>query len=94
MKLRHKAFIWGMYVTPEHRRHGLGRRLLEAALAQARELPGLRQINLEVVTSNRAAYTLYESCGFETFGVERDAFSVDRTYHDVAYMTLRLDHSG
>lgn len=90
VKLKHKAFIWGMYVTPDFRRRGVGRALVEAAIARARELPGLRQINLEVATSNRAACALYESCGFETFGVEREASQVDGAYHDASYMALRL----
>ena len=32
MKLRHKATIWGMYVTPEWRGRALGRALLTAAI--------------------------------------------------------------
>ena len=35
LKLRHKAMIWGMYVSPECRGRGLGRTLLTAAIARA-----------------------------------------------------------
>jgi GNAT superfamily N-acetyltransferase len=31
-KGRHKAMIWGMYVAPEARRTGLGRRLMQTAI--------------------------------------------------------------
>ena len=34
-KERHKAQIWGMYLREEHRGRGLGRRLMEAAIAFA-----------------------------------------------------------
>ena len=44
LKLRHKAVIWGMYVTPEWRGRALGRALLTAAIARAREVEGLEQL--------------------------------------------------
>jgi ribosomal protein S18 acetylase RimI-like enzyme len=89
LKGAHKAYIYAMYVTPEFRQLGVGRALLDAALARAAEL-GLRQVSLLVVTANRAAVRLYESAGFETFGLERDAFYVGEAYYDVAYMALKL----
>jgi RimJ/RimL family protein N-acetyltransferase len=90
-KSHHKAFIWGMYVAPEFREQGIGHSLLTTAISKARKLPGTRQINLTVITSNQAAHSLYESCGFETFGLERRAIEVNGIYYDVAYMTLHLD---
>jgi RimJ/RimL family protein N-acetyltransferase len=91
LKTQHKAFIFGMYVTPEYRGQGVGRTLIEAAISQARDLSGLRQINLTVTKSNQAAYTLYKSCGFEEFGVERKAFEIEGCSYDVAYMALHLE---
>lgn len=90
VKTAHKAHIFGMYVHPQHRRQGLGRALLQAAIARARDL-GLRQINLSVVKANQAAVLLYESCGFEHFGLEKDAFKIGSDFYDVAYMALRLE---
>lgn len=89
-KTRHKASVWGMYVAPPFRGQGIGRALLQAAIAQARALPGVRQVNIGVTTSNRAAYALYVSCGFETYGVEREAMAVEARYYDTAYLALRL----
>jgi RimJ/RimL family protein N-acetyltransferase len=91
MKSHHKAFIFGMYVAPEYRGQGIGRALLEAAVSRARQLPGLRQLTLTVVASNQAAYSLYKSCGFETFGLEREAMEIDGNYLDLAYMALQLE---
>lgn len=94
MKSHHKAFIGGMYVAPEFRGQGIGRALLGAAVSRARKLPDLKQINLTVVTSNQAARSLYKSCGFETFGLERGAVEIDGNYYDVAYMTLPLEQGA
>src|SRR5688572_32283912 len=41
LKLAHKAVIWGVYVAPSFRQRGVGRLLLEHALAHAASLPGL-----------------------------------------------------
>lgn len=89
-KSRHKAVIWGMYVVPGSRRQGVGRALLEAALSQARGLEELRRVNLAVVASNVAARSLYEWCGFEVYGVEREAFRIEGDYLDLVHMTLCL----
>jgi GNAT superfamily N-acetyltransferase len=32
IKLAHKAFIWGMYVSPSYRRCGVGRKLVSSAM--------------------------------------------------------------
>jgi len=89
VKSEHKAFLFGMYVLPEHRRQGVGRALLEALISRAGEI-GVRQVNLTVNSENRAAVLLYESCGFEQFGLERDAFRIGDGFFDTAYMALRV----
>lgn len=54
-------------VAPDHRRQGIGRRLLDAVLADAYSR-GIRQVYLEVRESNTAARVLYASRGFEEVG--------------------------
>ncbi|KAI0352514.1 hypothetical protein OH77DRAFT_1428551 [Trametes cingulata] len=76
-------FIVAMWVAPEHRRRGLGRRLMEAALACAAEdtkaptgaLEGdnvgtKAEVILEVTLENERAKRMYEGLGFETFLVK------------------------
>jgi len=53
-------------VAPERQRQGLGRLLLDAALAAARDL-GL-QLKLEVHRDNAAAVALYRQAGFARLG--------------------------
>jgi RimJ/RimL family protein N-acetyltransferase len=89
-KLAHKAMIWGVYVRPAFRRHGVGRRLLEYALAHAASMPGLRQILLSANAANPASTALYKSVGFEPFGVERDFLLVDGALHDEIHMSRRV----
>jgi ribosomal protein S18 acetylase RimI-like enzyme len=89
-KLRHATEFAGMYVAPEFRRRGLGGALLDAALAHARSLPGVRQVKLAVNAANLAARSLYQSRGFTCFGVEPEALCVDGRYYDEELYVLRL----
>lgn len=90
LKMKHKGMIFSMYSAPEHRGKGVGRALMQALIERARALPDLEQINLSVVTSNAAAKNLYESLGFETYGVEKRCLLVDGQYLDEAHMVLFL----
>jgi len=56
----------GMFVEGAERGRGLGRRLLEAGEALARE-NGFASIELEVYAHNEAAMALYRGAGFEPF---------------------------
>lgn len=56
--------IYGLGVKPEYRRKGYGREiLLESIKILQRELS--QDVMLQVVSSNKKALDLYESCGFE-----------------------------
>ncbi len=90
-KMRHRSNIWGMYVPKELRRKGVGKVLVEAAIAYARELPELEQINLDVVLTSKEARHLFIAMGFETWGVEHAAFKLHDRYFDVEHMTLYLN---
>ncbi len=57
------AHLEELYVVPERRGRGLGRALLEAAMAHARER-GAAHIDLGTSEDDVAARALYESAGF------------------------------
>ncbi|MBP1974643.1 GNAT family N-acetyltransferase [Cohnella thailandensis] len=89
-KLRHKAMIWGMYVSSEHQGRGIGRRLIAAVQDRARQMDGLEKLILYVVIGNAPAQKLYRSMGFESFGIERNALKLGDVTYDEDLMVYSL----
>jgi RimJ/RimL family protein N-acetyltransferase len=88
-KHRHKGILWGMYVRPDARGTGLAASLVQRVIEHARAL--VEEICLTVVSSNVAAYRLYNAAGFEQYGLERRALKVGNEYYDEVLMALPLD---
>lgn len=88
LKFNHKANVVGMYVKPEMRSSGVGRKLLTKAIDQAKSIGEIEQIKLMVVSSNEAAKNLYKSFGFEIYGTEKNALKVNDMYYDEHHMVL------
>ncbi|HET7616849.1 MAG TPA: GNAT family N-acetyltransferase [Bacillales bacterium] len=89
-KLRHKANLFAMYVTPRKRGMGAGRALVEVLVAKARELEAVEQIVLAVESGNEKAKWLYAAAGFQTYGKEPKALKEGGQYFDEEYMVLFL----
>ncbi len=89
-KIRHKAMVWGVYVTEAVRSRGIGKALMSALIARASSLPGLEQLRLAVGTDQTAATKLYRSVGFQSYGCERRCMKVGNAYVDIDHMVLRL----
>jgi RimJ/RimL family protein N-acetyltransferase len=89
-KMRHKGFVWGVYVSAAWRGKGAGRMLLTALVQKARTQPGLERITLHVATRQTAAVRLYSTLGFQSFGCERHALKVDDVYVDEEQMVLSV----
>ena len=86
---RHVMDVRGLGVAPDHQGRGLGRTLMEAAVAEARRR-GARKLRLRVLGANSGARALYESCGFAVEGVLREEFLLDGRYVDDVLMALVL----
>lgn len=71
------AHLISMWVEPAARGRGLGRGLVERALAWASE-QGAARVELWITETNQAALRLYESCGFALTG-EREPFPPEPT---------------
>ncbi|TCU12918.1 acetyltransferase (GNAT) family protein [Rhizobium sullae] len=66
----------GMGIIPAYRGQGLGLRLMETTLKQAREY-GIGRVELSVHADNARAIRLYEKVGFVSEGVSKDAVHID-----------------
>ena len=85
----HVLEIKGLTVSPAHRRRGVGKALMHAAIEYARDA-GARRLTLRVLSHNTAARDLYTACGFEIEGVLRGYFRLDGRYVDDVLMALPL----
>ncbi|MDQ0414002.1 ribosomal protein S18 acetylase RimI-like enzyme [Mesobacillus stamsii] len=90
VKLKHKANIFAMYVTPSQRIRGIGKALVKTAIQQATQLNSVEQIHLTVTSSNEPAKKLYASLGFKAYGIEKNAMRIEGTYYDDNLMVLFL----
>ncbi|MFZ1022834.1 MAG: GNAT family N-acetyltransferase [Thermoplasmata archaeon] len=63
--------VWGMWVSPELRRRGLGRKLLDRVLSWVQSANPNREVGLDVNPSQTVAVHLYESRGFHATGKTR-----------------------
>ena len=86
----HKGRILRMYVQPESRGQGVGKLLLQEVISQAKQIEGIEQLHLTVVTTNIAARSLYRSMGFEVYGTILQALKMDEQYWDEEMMVLQL----
>lgn len=94
LKSAHKAHLWGVFVHPRARRRGVARRLIAAALDHARTLEGVNLVHLGVSEKTPEARALYESMGFQVWGVEPDCIRIDGRPAREFHMLLSLNPMG
>ncbi|WP_203700236.1 ribosomal protein S18-alanine N-acetyltransferase [Asanoa iriomotensis] len=73
-----EAWIQNIAVRRDAQRQGIGRRMLEALLAEA-ERQRARAVLLEVAVDNAPAQKLYATYGFEPIGVRRGYYQPSNT---------------
>lgn len=71
VKLAHKATVGSVFVAPQHRRKGIGRALMSALIARAKEGGKLSQLTLTVSATNDPVMKLYKDLGFSVLGQSR-----------------------
>jgi ribosomal protein S18 acetylase RimI-like enzyme len=89
----HVLMVRGLAVDPDRRGAGIGRALVEAAVAEARAR-GARRLTLRVLAPNAPARAVYAAAGFVVEGVLREEFHVDGRYVDDVLMARDLTHDG
>jgi RimJ/RimL family protein N-acetyltransferase len=85
---RHVADL-GLLVAATHRRRGVGRSLLEQAVAWA-EAAGVTKLELHVFPWNEPAIALYESFGFEREGYRKRQYIREGQAVDAILMAYHL----
>jgi RimJ/RimL family protein N-acetyltransferase len=80
----------GLMVAKDHRRHGIGRALLEAAVdwARARDV---RKLELHVFPHNQGAIELYERFGFEREGFRKQHYRRPDGFVDAILMAYVVE---
>ena len=77
------AVIHALAVAPEKKGRGIGRKMVEFCMEEAKKR-GYAGIRLDVVPGNTPAQRLYESFGFKEAGT----LDLDRGYEDIPLFTL------
>lgn len=80
--------VLGISIAKDWRGKGLGRRLMEALIAEAKSWPGFCRIELVCVTWNTNAIALYESLGFVIEARKRKAVNLRGVPEDKFLMAL------
>ena len=88
IKQRHKGTLWGVFVRPQCRGRGMGKRLVKTVIAHAAK--HVRMLHATVVANNVDARRMYQRLGFVPYGLERDGLCVDGVYHDEELLALAL----
>jgi ribosomal protein S18 acetylase RimI-like enzyme len=83
---RHKIHLAAMYVMRDYAGKGVGRKLVDEALAEARKMNGIEIMSLTVTADNLPAVRLYAKVGFQEFGREPRAVKTTAAYLDKLHM--------
>jgi ribosomal protein S18 acetylase RimI-like enzyme len=85
----HVRQVTGLAVDPKAQGRGVGRGLVEAAVAAAAQ-QGATKVTLRVLGPNTGAQRLYERCGFVVEGVLKGEFILDGQLVDDLLMAYYL----
>lgn len=90
-KVLHIAHLIGMMVDDAYRGRGIGKRLLQQALALLRREPRLETVTLSVTAGNQSAIAVYRGAGFTRYGhLPRAIRLSDGRYYAKDLMSLDL----
>lgn len=89
---RHSAML-AVMVAPYHQEKGIGTALMKKLMDEADGRPGLRRIELLVLTENTAAINLYKKFGFKIEATRKNAAVKDGRFVD-EYFMVRSNTKG
>ena len=88
-KTSYHGNIFGVYVRPGYRGHGLGGRLVDRCVQWARD-NDIPMVYIAAAATNTAAIRCYTRCGFSVYGLQPMAVKVDGIYYDELLMAQEL----
>lgn len=90
LKTSHRGNVYGMFVAPEFRWKGLGNSLLIELIKKGKKLQWFGTNKFNVVSENETAKRLYNSLGFQVYGVEQNALKFNGQYFDEYLIVLNV----
>ena len=84
-----EAHLLNISVDSVYQRRGLGRSLLRFMLGRAEQI-GAKVVFLEVRVSNRAAFQLYQSEGFNEIGTRKGYYPAQKAREDAMVLAIEL----
>ncbi|MCI1881587.1 MAG: GNAT family N-acetyltransferase [Sporolactobacillus sp.] len=81
-KMRHRATLEAVYVTPAYRGRRISRKMIEQLIHIAKEEGVVRKFYLYVMVSNKRAIAAYQKMGFAIYGEDREAMREGDRYVD------------
>lgn len=87
----HRAAM-GIVVKKDYWNMGIGKNLMQECIKWCKE-KGVEQLELEVVTQNNRAISMYQKFGFDIYGTKKHALKcADGSYEDEYFMCLFLNN--
>lgn len=85
-KVKHIANIYSVYVREDCRGKGVGSKLMDAVLKEAKSKKYVEKIALSVIAGQESAIKLYEKFGFVKLVVLKKEMKIGKKYYDEMLM--------
>lgn len=89
-KTAHIANIVSVYLKPEYRNQGIGRRLLESIIGESRQQPHITKLKIGVNPTQISALALYHKLGFRVVGELQNELHVQNQYYSEYLMEMLI----
>jgi len=89
-KRRHRAMVWGVYVSPAARGRAAARQMLDDIIGRAKKMEDVHHLVLSLSSRAPAAHHLYATAGFVEWGREVRAARTGEVWMDEIHMRLDL----
>jgi RimJ/RimL family protein N-acetyltransferase len=81
----------GVIISKSYRNLGIGTKLIDFAIREARKLNNKEKIILSCFSTNERALHIYKKLGFEVVGARKKQFYMDGQYYDEILMEIWIE---